>query len=179
MLQPEYPQKPLLPKITDHESLPAGATELARIFDRLNSKDLFLFLKWEDTLVIVTVAGPKVNGHPRYLISQFEVSLGVLPWFAAALTDFQKPPAEGGLHAGAMSSADQEVDGDMLCIQRAMCAGENQSGYIIVNRSRPMRTKWEDSYHASSLGFADNFLYEGGLLQLFTELGEKYKKGLL
>ena len=178
MLQPEYPQKPLLPKITDHESLPPGAIELARISDKLNTNTLFLFLKWENILVIVQVTGPKVNGSRRYSIGQFEVTLGVLPWFSDALTNFQKPPAEGGLHAGAMSSADQDVEGDMLCIQRAMYAANDQPGYDIVNRSRPNRYIQGD-YCSSQISFADNFLYEGGLLQLFTELGEKHKKGLL
>ena len=180
MLKPKYPQQALLPKITDHTSLPAHAVELARISDRLNYRGLYIFLKIDRLLVIVKVYGPEISGSKHYIIDQFEAPLGVLPWFADALNEFIKPPVQGGLHAGAMTSADQNVEGDMLCIQRAMDAGNGQSGYVIVNRSRPnwQTLQWH-GYRASEITFADNFLYDGGLLPLFTELGEKYKKGVL
>jgi hypothetical protein len=180
-LKPDYPQKPLLPKITHHETLPSDAVELARINDRLNFNDLRVFLKIEQTLVIVKVSGPGITKNPMYVISQFELPLGFLPWFADALNGFRKPPAEGGLHAGAMTSADEDVEGEMLCIQRAMDAGNGLGGYVVVNRSRTDRLWLDDphDYRASEITFPENFLYEGGLLQLITELGEKYRKGLL
>jgi len=158
-MQAKYPQKPLLSEITDHQQLPAQAVELAGIYNKLNYGELLLFLKMGETLVIVDASGPDINGDKHYILGQFEAPLGFLPWFADALNDFQKPPAEGGLHAGAMSSADQEVEGEMLCIQRAMDAGNHQGGYAVLNRSRPDRFRLDrNSYGASEIIFANNFL---------------------
>ncbi|WP_199775591.1 hypothetical protein [Microbulbifer pacificus] len=117
---------------------------------------------------------------PYYRCSQADFPLGVLPWFADALTEFRKPPVQGGLHAGAMTSADEDVEGEMLCIQRSMNAGRGVGGYAIVNRSRSDHGKlWKNDYHPQEITFADNFLYDAGLLDLIKDLGEKYRRGEL
>ncbi len=68
----------------------------------------------------------------------------------------------------------------MLCIQRAMDAGNRQQGYIIMNRSRNDHSDiWKDSYHPQEIVFAENFLFEGGLLDLIETLGNKYLRGEL
>jgi hypothetical protein len=77
-----------------------------------------------------------------------------------------------------MTSQDQDVGGEMMCIQRAMDAGNNQQGYIAVNRSRENRfMKSLGSYRPQEKCFAENFLYEGGLLDLIKNLGEKFERG--
>lgn len=60
------------------------------------------------------------NGQPYYRCSQDDFPLEFLSWFPAALIEFQKPPVEGGLRAGAMTTPGIEVGGEMLCIQRAL-----------------------------------------------------------
>lgn len=176
-LQPKYPQKALLPKIASHEQLPSDATEIARIYDRFGANSLLMFVKACPTLILLTVSIPGITRSGMHGISQFEVPMGFLPWFADALNEFRKPPVEGGLHAGAMTSVDQEVEGEMLCIQRSVGGISGEPGYVVVNRSRPSRHF--RGYHASHFTFPDNFLFDGGLLKLIAELGEKYKKGLL
>ena len=176
----KYPQIELFEKITRHDNLPPEAELLGSIQDKLNYNDLYLFLKLHEKLVIVTASGPEISGSKHYIIGQFEAPLGMLSWFANALSDFSRTPAEGGLPAGAMSSADQDVEGEMLCIQRAMDAGNHQQGYIIRNRSRPDRFVLSlGDYDSSLIIFPDNFLFEGGLLKLFQNLGEKYEQGTL
>jgi len=102
----------------------------------------------------------------------------MLAWFPDALTEFQKPPADGGMHPGGMTGHDEDVDGEMLCIQRAMNAGPGVGGYAIINRSRKDHSvQMEEFFRPQEVMFADNFLYEGGLLDLFKDLGEKYRRG--
>lgn len=56
--------------------------------------------------------------------------LRVLVWFPWTLEEFRNPPSEGGLHAGAMTTKDMDVGGEMLCVQ------STSDGYALVNRSR-------------------------------------------
>lgn len=151
--------------------------EIARIYDRLGANGLLMLVKIETTLVLLSISVPGFTRARAYAIDQLEVPMGFLPWFADALNGFRKPPAEGGLHAGAMTTADEDVESEMLCIQRSMHAGDGGGGYVVVNRSRPSRLY--KGYGSSETTFADNFLFEGGLLNLITELGEKYRKSLL
>ncbi|MFC6633029.1 hypothetical protein [Microbulbifer taiwanensis] len=103
-----------------------------------------------------------------------------MPWFADALTEFRKPPVEGGLHAGAMTSADEDVESEMICIERAMNAGPCVGGYAIVNWSRRSRLgSREEHFSPQEITFADNFLYKYGLLNLIKGLGHKYRHGEL
>ncbi|TLM76386.1 hypothetical protein ACONUD_05355 [Microbulbifer harenosus] len=179
--KPKYPVKEQLPKIAHHEQLPEGAVELARIADP-NSERYTIFFVRQGKFLSVLEAGSWLlkDGTPHYRCSQVDFPLGVLPWFADTLTEFRKPPAQGGLHAGAMTSADEDVEGEMLCIQRAMSAGRGVGGYSIVNRSRKDHSaRLEEHFSPHRITFADNFLYDAGLLDLIKDLGEKYRRGEL
>lgn len=174
--KPKYPVKDQLPRIDHHERLPSGATELARINDP-NSSDVLVFVQQGKHLSILEAVSRLRKGSiPYYRCSQSDFPLGVLPWFPEALIDFQKPPAEGGLHAGGMTGADENVEGEMLCIQRAMNAGPGVGGYAILNRSRKNRlVRIKEHFRPQEITFSDNFLYEAGLLSLIKDLGDKYK----
>ncbi len=118
------------------------------------------------------------DGTPYYRCAQNDFPMKFLPWFSSALTEFQKPPSEGGLHAGAMTSADEDVGGEMLCIQRVMSISRGQGGYCVLNRSRCERGKdVNNKFTSHEVSWADNFLYEDGLLDLIIELAEKYQRG--
>lgn len=179
--KPEYTVKPHLPEIVDHNDLPPGAIELARINDALNYQKDFVFVNNNGAFSILE-ADTRImgDGSKRYFCHQTDFPLAFLSWFPKALREFQKPPAEGGLHAGGMTSADEDVDGEMLCVQRLMDAGNHQQGYCAVNRSRCDRdVRLEGHFEPQEINFAENFLYEGGLLALIEDLGKQYEQGLI
>jgi hypothetical protein len=176
--QPKYPLRRSLPRLSHHTRIPSDAIELARIEDVNDDTYVYIFLKWSGLLVVMGV-----SDRVRYSIDQYEYPLEMLQWLSDALTGFRKPPAEGGLHSGAMTSADEDVGGEMLCIQRAMSAavdkeGVEQGGYCILNRSRnDHRSAAGGAYHPVEVCFADNLLFEGGLLQLIQNLADDYHNG--
>ncbi|WP_216638429.1 hypothetical protein [Endozoicomonas arenosclerae] len=72
-----------------------------------------------------------------------------------------------------MTSADEDVDGEMLCVQSAI------EGYYIVNRSRQSPLGFGDSYMPTEISLSYHLLYDLGLLALWQQLGEKYERGEL
>ena len=56
-------------------------------------------------------------------------------------------------------------------------ADNNQSGDGIVSRARPSR--FVPRYSPSKITFAENFLYQGSLLNLIKNPGKKYRRGEL
>jgi hypothetical protein len=153
---------------------------LEKIVDRLNYQRT-CFFKYKNTHLVILIADEEEPIDAKfYGVGQFEAPIEFLSWFSMALDDYIKPSAQGGLHSGAMTSQDQNVGGEMMCIQRAMDAGNNQQGYIVVNRSRENRfMKSLGSYRPLEKCFAENFLYEGGLLNLIKNLGGKFEHGEL
>ncbi len=179
-----YPLKPSAVVIQKHDQLPAGAIEIARITE-FTEGGLFYFVKNNGVLSILNVTEPGrrlANGQPYYRCSQDDFPLEFLSWFPAALVEFQKPPAEGGLRAGAMTTADIEVGGEMLCIQRALGVDQNRGGYVVMNRSRCKTDRDRDpetEFEPHRICWASRFLYDGGLLKLIEDLGEKLKRGVI
>ncbi|MGI9281272.1 MAG: hypothetical protein ACR2PX_16820 [Endozoicomonas sp.] len=169
----EYPLKTALPKIARHNQLPSDAIELARLQDTADGKDLYTFVQRSDQLSILVSYVRHLKTGDKYGCKQYDFPLKVLSWFPKALADFQKPPAEGGLHAGAMTSADEDVDGEMLCVQSTI------DGYALVNRSRQSPLGFEGSYEPTDISLSYHLLYDLGLLDLWQQLGEQYERGEL
>ena len=117
----------------------------------------------------------KLKTGPKYSCHQYDFPLKVLSWFPSALAEFQRPPADGGLHAGAMISKDQNVDGEMLAV------GSTTQGYDITNWSRDARgiNAHPDFYRPVTLEMSYEMLNDRGLLRLWKELGDKYDMGQL
>jgi hypothetical protein len=159
--------------------LPVDAFELARIKDVVNDGYEYLFIKNNGGLSIIeTRERYLTNGDLFYACYQTDFPFEFLRWFYSALTDFQKSPAEGGLHAGAMTSADQNVGGEMLCIQRTT------DGYAVLNRSRCRRDVEQlrrdlGDFDAQEIIFEERFLFESGLINLIKDLAARYDAGLL
>jgi hypothetical protein len=170
-LKQNYPLKPALPKITRHDQLPPDAIEIGRLIDRTEAQDINVLVK-RDQYLSILIAYENLKTH-RYYCDQFDFPLKVLSWFPKALEKFRKPPAEGGLHAGAMTSADEDVDGEMLCVQAA------SRGYYLVNRSRQSPLASGNSYMPTEISLSYHFLYDLGFLELWKKLGEKYEQGVL
>ncbi|MGF1688534.1 hypothetical protein L4C36_17900, partial [Photobacterium japonica] len=133
-MKQEYPINPDLPQIIDHNNLPANTEELGRI---TYNNNLYLFIKNVDHLSIVSPRYLELQTGTRYYCTQHDFPMKLLHWLKPALYNFQRPPSQGGLHAGAMQSKDENVDGEMLSIIRAMGDGRSiKPGYFIYNFSR-------------------------------------------
>lgn len=176
---PKYPIKTQLPEITNHNHLPDGAVELARINDTDRTTLSYVFVKNAGYLSIVIPRYLHLKTRIDYFCVQCDFPMGFLPWFATALSNFQTPPTKGGLHTGAMSSDDQNVEGEMLCIERTMGSrGCNESGYNFVNLSRCDRSDYFDGeYMPQTLNLSEKFIKHSGLLDLIKDLAEKYQRG--
>ncbi|MBU1170142.1 MAG: hypothetical protein KKD44_11310 [Proteobacteria bacterium] len=168
-----YPVQDALPLIINHEQLPPDAQELGRCLDTTEAEELYVLVKRDDHLSVLATYMRHRKADVKYSCYQFDFPLKALSWFPKALEDFRRPPAEGGLHAGAMTSADDDVDGEMLCVQ------STTDGYCIVNRSRQSPLAFDMSYMPTRLSLSYHFLYRLGFLDLWNSLGEKYERGEL
>ncbi|WP_062271056.1 hypothetical protein [Endozoicomonas arenosclerae] len=172
MKTPKYPIQPALQKVIQHSRLPVDSVELGRMRNISRANILHILVKRSDRwLSILSVRGDDPLLGKKYRCYQDDFPLGFLSWFPKALEDFRKPPAEGGLHAGAMSSIDYDIEGEMLCVQRTV------EGYEVLNRSR--NASLGTLYRPVSIEFTENFLYQEGLLNLIQKLGDQYDKGLI
>ena len=117
----------------------------------------------------------KLKTGPKYSCHQYDFPLKVLSWFPKALAEFQRPPSDGGLPAGAMISKDQDVDGEMLAV------GSTTQGYNITNWSRDADGVDADPnyYEPTTLDLSYELLNDFGLLRVWKELGDKYDSGQL
>lgn len=167
----KYPLQPPLSRIRQHDKLPSGTVELGHCLDSTyDNEDLYTLAKHENHLSVLISyhSGP----HDQYYCKQYDFPLKALSWFPWALEEFRKPPSEGGLHAGAMTSKDMDVDGEMLCVQNAT------DGYYIMNRSRNSHDR-ESGYYPMQISLNWEFLYKLGFLDLWKKLGDKYERGEL
>lgn len=169
----EYPILTPLSVIQRHDQLPVGTAELGRRLDNSGARNrLYTLVKHEDHLSILISyhAGP----DDQYYCDQFDFPLKALSWFPWALEEFRKPPAEGGLHAGAMISKDMDVDGEMLAV------GSTSDGYCLTNWSRnDHEYDFDDDYKPMDISLSYDFLYRLGFLDLWKKLGAKYELGEL
>ena len=169
-----YPLSIPLRKITRHDQLPSESECVAELRkgNEKNSPN-YMFIKRDNNLSVLITYTTEISGHEKYICRQKDFPLKVLSWFPKALEEFIKPPADGGLHAGAMTSGDQEVDGEMLSI------GSTTKGYEITNWSRDASgvDADPDYYEPTSLSLDYELLYDYGLLDLWKTLGEKYERG--
>jgi hypothetical protein len=165
---PKYPLLKPLPRIDRHDKLPTGSIKLLECSDDSTGRDkLHTLVKHQGHLSILVSyhAGP----HDQYFCKQRDFPLKTLSWFPQALEEFRKPPAEGGLHAGAMISKDVDVDGEMLAV------GSTTKGYALTNWSRNQQDPVTD-YDPAEISLSWHFLYELGLLYHWKILGSQYDR---
>ena len=163
-----------LDKIERHDQLPNDCQIIAQLREGEDHDDVLMILvKRGNNLSILETYTTEWKSGPVYSCDQYDFPLKVLSWFPKALEEFIKPPADGGLHAGAMTSGDQEVGGEMLSI------GSTTKGYEITNWSRDASgvDADPDYYEPTSLNLDYELLYDYGLLDLWKTLGEKYERG--
>ena len=169
MRKQKYSLHSPLARISRHDQLPAGAITLGSCLDTSNgNSDRFTLVKVESYLIILVsyVCGPDA----KYYCDQYDFPLKTLSWFPGALDDFRKSPSEGGLPAGAMTTQDVDVDGEMMCIQNTT------DGYALMNRSRNLQDT-SSQYYPVNLSLSWEFLYNLGFLDIWKSAGERYQKG--
>lgn len=170
----EYPVLAELPRIKDHNQLPWGAVKIGECLKPTPSRDkLFTLVTQGNHLSILVSYVMNLKTGDQYCCDQFDFPLQALSWFPKSLEEFRKSPAEGGLQADTMTSTDEKVGDEMLCIERTT------DGYSITNWSRNDHHRFSDEYVPTVLSLSSNFLYNLGFLDLWKSLGEKYEKGLL
>ena len=169
----KYPILPKLPVITHHDQLPSGSVELGRCLNTTEAEDLYVLVKRDELYLSILVSYIlHLKTGDKYSCHQFDFPLKVLSWFPKALEEFRKPPIEGGLHAGAMTTKDVDLENEMLSII------STTDGYALVNSSRTSPTG-SDLLRIGWLDLHYDFLYQQGFLALITDFGEEYDKGLL
>ena len=173
----------LLPlvEITQPDAPAHGIKLIARINDLLNYPDRsYSFYRQDDFLSIVHhwIITPK-NKAPYLATEQFDAPLAILPWFVDKFEFFIKPSTQGGLPANKIATDKEKVRGEYIILGRAMDAGNarREGGYMLDNIDRKDHHKISSNYQ--DITFSDSFLFEGGLMDLWKDLAEKYKKGTL
>lgn len=172
-----YPLLQPLEKLDRHDQLPKGCEVIGSVIegDGSSSPALYFIQREGRKLSILETCVTKWKTGPVYSCDQYDFPIGVLSWFPKALEEFRKPPAEGGLPAGAMIGKDEDVDGEMLAV------GSTTRGYNITNWSRDAEgvDADPDYYEPTTLSLDYELLYEHGLLDLWKSLGEKFERGEL
>ena len=172
----KYPLLSPLETIERHDVLPSSSVPLGGLALGPNPEDAKIeFIQRGAFLSILRWSVLKLKTGPKYSCHQYDFPLKVLSWFPRALAEFQRPPADGGLHAGAMISKDQDVDGEMLAV------GSTTQGYVLKNRSRDADgvDAAPDYYEPTSFSMSYEMLNDRGLLRLWKELSDKYDAGEL
>ena len=172
----KYPLITPLETIERHDVLPSNSVHLGGLAMGENPEDARIeFIQRGAFLSILRWSFLKLKTGPKYSCYQYDFPLKVLSWFPKALAEFQRPPSDGGLHAGAMISKDQDVVGEMLAV------GSTTQGYVLKNRSRDADGVDADPnfYEPTTLDLSYELLNDSGLLRLWKELGDKYDAGEL
>jgi len=169
-----FPLVDPLPLITRHDDLPADARLLGSMIQLKSGREyLYCYLMRQDRFlsILSSATYQTRDGVVQYICNQSDFPLRVLSWFPTALELFRRPPAEDGLHAGAMQSKYENVDGEMLTV------GSTTQGYVLDNWSRSDQKL--EFYMPISLDLDFDFLYHDGFLKLWSDLGERYERGEL
>ncbi|WP_448565362.1 hypothetical protein [Thalassotalea ganghwensis] len=172
---------PALIEITDPNCPPDGILKIAEINDKLNYPDeIYSFFQQGEHLSIVHhwIITPK-NKAPYLTTDQFDAPLAILPWFVNKLEFFIKPSSQGGLPPNKIATDKDPIAGENLILGRLVDAGNarRDGGYDITNLQRKDHAPISNSYQ--TISFSDSFLFQGGLLELWKELANKYENGTL
>ena len=166
--------------IADPANPPAGVKLVAKVEDRLNYPGRYYSFFTQDKYLSICrhrIIKPK-DGAEIQITSQFDAPLEVLPWFIEKLNFFRKMPHEDGLPHGKIITTEEPVAKEQLAICRLVDAGNQRGdgGYQINNLSREDR-KVPSTFQ--QISFSDSLLFEGGLLDTWHTLADKYQQNAL
>jgi len=172
---------PPLIEIVDPDCPSTNIKKLAELNDALNYDDeVYSFYKQDEFLSVVHHWIIKPNNKAPYLTTeQFDAPIEILPWFVDKLEFFMKSSVEGGLPANRIATDKELVGGEHIVIGRAVSAGNarREGGYFIDNIDR--KEHYVRGSNFQSFILADSFLFQGGMLDLWKDLADKYKAGTL
>lgn len=162
--------------IPDPTSPPAGIELIAQVEDLINYPGRYYsFFKQDKYLSICRhrMIKPK-DGAEFQITSQFDAPLEILPWFIHKLNFFRLMPHEGGLPHGKIMTDEEPVANEKLALCRLANSGNGSgdAGYQINNLSRADRKAPSTSQEIS---FSDSLLFDGGLLETWSDLADKYQ----
>ncbi|MCJ8351198.1 hypothetical protein [Moritella sp.] len=143
-----------LKEIKDLINFPQGVEYLVTTEDTLNYPGRFCsFYRQNYFLTIVEHRKVKFKDKPEYLsLYQFDAPIEILPWFVDKFDFFLKPASQGGLPSGNIAT-DKELVG----------------GYK-YNRSR---------HGKQSILISGSYMFQGGFLDTWKTLANKYENGTL
>ena len=119
----------------------------------------------------------RFNGEPIRHIEQYEYPIQAASWFVKNLERFFKAPDDpGGLPAHKFS-LNEEYGGERLGISRLIhSVGKDKPGYSLDNLSRCEHPNMD---LCQSFKMSDDFLFNGGMLELFKDIASRYELGEL
>ncbi len=162
-----------------NQKIPKGFKKIGQVKNPLKPQKDYIFFRQEN-LLIIFLGGEWINkktGEKKYLHSQSCFPLKALPWVVKMLDHFFKAPKDGGLPAGKIAATDI-IDGEKLQFDRGMCVGgPNHGGYTLTNLSRINYGRPSDSKSFQRFDFPDPWLFDGGLLEFWKDLAERYERG--
>ena len=131
---------------------------------------MLIFYHHEDTF-------NRFNGEPTRHIFQYEFPIQAAGWFVKNLERFFKAPDEpGGLPAHKFS-LNEEYGGERLGISRLIhSTGKDKPGYALKNQSRCDHPNMD---LCQRFDMSDDFLFDGGMLDLFKDIANRYELGEL
>jgi hypothetical protein len=117
-----------------------------------------------------------LHGQKDLIADQLEMPISGVRWFINAIDEkFFKPAEEGGL-PGNKISFEETVGGEDLHIIRSTHAGCEHPGYTLTNASRRSHIL---SSQLQGLSLSDPWLFQGGLMDFFKGVADKYEHGEL
>ncbi len=150
---------------------------VASIQDDRNEHKTYYFLIDHDYMLIsnATYFTNKRTGESKWLHYQIEFPKQGLVWFLDSMQHrFFKTEAEGGLPKGVFHDK-TVMNGERIKLGRAFNADGNRGGgYAFVTLDR------KESYGAAKeYLFTDQFLFNGGLIEILQDIANKIQRGEL
>ena len=173
---PRVPEWP----VYEPEQLPTTWKKIAEITDTSRSNPRHWVLYYDGRMLIIYTHNDSINefnGEPFRFIEQYEFPIQAAGWFVKNLERFFKAPDDpGGLPAHKFS-LNEEYGGERLGISRLIhSVGKDKPGYSLDNLSRCEHPNMD---LCQSFKMSDDFLFNGGMLELFKDIASRYELGEL
>ncbi len=150
---------------------------VATIVENVDTRNSYYFLIIDEYLIIYGITNYEdPNTFEKELLHyQIEFPKQGLVWFLDSMQHrFFKTEAEGGLPKGVFHDI-TTINGERIAINRAFNADGNRGGgYAFATLDRK-----EDGYFAKEYLFTDEFLFNGGLIEILQDIAGKIQRGEL
>lgn len=173
---PRVPEWP----VYQPENLPASWKKIAEITDNSRSNPYHWELFFDGAMLIIyhhEDAINRFNGEPIRHTFQFEYPIEAAGWFVDNLPRFFKKPGEPGALPPEKFSLSEPCGKEKLRISRIFhSVAKDVPGYTLENLSRCDHPNMD---LCQSFDMSDEFLFDGGMLELFKDIARRHNAGLL